>query len=417
MEKLKFDVADGGDSRFSVVNPTVIKVVGVGGGGGNTLNTMIDRGVEGVEFIAVNTDVQALERNLALRKLQVGERLTGGRGAGGKPEIGKNAANEDKAKLEDALDGANLVFVCAGLGGGTGTGAAPVVARVARECGALVIAVVTKPFGFEANVRDKNAEQGIMELADCVDASIVIPNDRLMHLVEASTTIDEAFGMVDGVLYNGVKSISDLIVGAGRINVDFEDLKSVMSEKGKALMGLGAATGTDRCIKAAEKAVKSPLIEDNTIEGATGILLNFTGGKDLTLMEVTGAANFIKEQASDDANIIFGVVQDLSLNEEVQVTVIATGFDTATADVLSDLDQRELPEPEVIEAPDAYQFDDDASKRAGGFGWFGTRRWTNRQTDTRPMLGAGRFEMSEYNDTSLNRRRSRRHEEDDDWLR
>jgi cell division protein FtsZ len=398
------------------VNPTCIKVVGVGGGGNNTINTMIERGVEGVQFIAVNTDVQALNDSKASVKVQIGERLTGGRGVGGKPDVGRNAANEDKARLEEALKGANLVFVTAGEGGGTGTGAAPVVARVARECGALVIAVVTKPFGFEGNVRMRNAEGGIAELTEAVDARIVIPNDRLMHLVEQNTLFEDAFGMVDGVLYNGVKSISDLIVGVGRINVDFEDLKTIMAEKGKALMGMGVAAGDGRALRAAEMAVKSPLIEDNTIEGATGILLNFTGGKDMTLMEVYEAANFIKEQANDQANIIFGVVIDPNVKEEVKVTVIATGFDRVLAESVSERDHRALPEPELIEAPEPYQVapnDDLHARQAGGFSWFGTKRWA-RSTGDGLKVSVNRYSLSEYDDHSLSRRRPRRYPEWED---
>ena len=426
--RLNFDIADmivGAKSakveteeRFKVVNPTVIKVVGVGGGGGNTLNTMIERGVEGVEFIAVNTDVQALARNKATTRIQIGDRITGGRGVGGKPENGRNAANEDKAKIEEALMGANLVFVCTGLGGGTGTGAAPVVAKVAREVGALVIAVVTRPFTFEGNVRLRNAEQGILELTENVDARIVIPNDRLLHLVEEKTSLDEAFGLVDGVLYNGVKSISDLIVGVGRINVDFEDLKTIMAERGKALMGLGYATGEKRALRAAEMAIKSPLIEDNSIEGATGILLNFTGGKDLGLMEVVEAANLIRESASDQANIIFGVVTDPSLKDEVQVTVIATGFDRVVAESLYEAEPAELPEPEVIEAPAPQSYaraNDDMTGRNGGMGgWFGTKRWSSRSGSALVNGAPNRYSVSEYSTSGNDKRRYRRI--NDDWM-
>ena len=400
------------------MNPTVIKVVGVGGGGGNTLNTMIERGVEGVEFIAINTDVQALARNKAATRIQIGDRITGGRGVGGKPENGRNAANEDKAKIEEALMGANLVFVCTGLGGGTGTGAAPVVAKVAREVGALVIAVVTRPFTFEGNVRQRNAETGILELTENVDARIVIPNDRLLHLVEEKTSLDEAFGLVDGVLYNGVKSISDLIVGVGRINVDFEDLKTIMAERGKALMGLGRATGDKRALKAAEMAIKSPLIEDNSIEGATGILLNFTGGKDLGLMEVVEAANLIRESASDQANIIFGVVTDPSLKDEVQVTVIATGFDRVVAESLYEAEPAELPEPEVIEAPAPQSYaraNDDMTGRNGGMGgWFGTKRWSSRGGSALVNGAPNRYSVSEYSTSGNDKRRYRRI--NDDWM-
>ncbi len=427
--RLNFDIAEGigvkqgqaatkgSEERFQVCNPTVIKVVGVGGGGNNTLNTMIERGVEGVEFIAINTDVQALARNKAPTRIQIGDRITGGRGVGGKPENGRNAANEDKAKIEEALMGANLVFVCTGLGGGTGTGAAPVVAKVAREVGALVIAVVTRPFSFEGNVRQRNAEQGILELTDAVDARIVIPNDRLLHLVEETTSLDEAFGLVDGVLYNGVKSISDLIVGVGRINVDFEDLKTIMSERGKALMGLGYATGEKRALRAAEMAIKSPLIEDNSIEGATGILLNFTGGKDLGLMEVVEAANLIRESASENANIIFGVVTDPALKDEVQVTVIATGFDRVVAESY-DHDVAELPEPEVIEAPAPQSYvrpQDDMSARNGGMGgWFGTKRWNSRTGSALVNNVPNRYSVSEYSTSGNDKRRYRRIS--DDWM-
>lgn len=433
--KLNFDIEDSGpettsatdsqrpsaprtdDDRFRVVNPTRIKVIGVGGAGGNTINTMIERGVEGVEFIAVNTDVQALSRNRSVTRIQVGERLTGGRGAGGKPEVGRNAANEDKAKLEEALVGADLVFVCAGLGGGTGTGAAPIVARVAKEVGALVIAVVTKPFAFEANARMRNADQGIQELNDAVDARIVIPNDRLLHLVEASTTFEDAFGMVDTVLYNGVKSISDLIVGVGKINVDYEDLKTIMAEKGKALMGLGFASGEQRALKAADMAIKSPLIEDNTIEGATGILLNFTGGKDLKLIEVFEAANFIKESASEQANIIFGVVIDPKMEDEVNVTVIATGFDCVLAESVYEPELEDLPEPEVLDLPvtGGYQSEPELATGAnsGLSNWFGTKRWNSRGTGA-GSTAMNRYSVSEYSAAGPDRRRSKRYSTD--WL-
>jgi cell division protein FtsZ len=303
-----------------------IKVVGVGGGGGNAVNTMIDGGIQGVDFIAANTDAQVLETNLAPIKVQLGRNLTRGLGAGANPEIGAAAAIEDAARLGEALKGADMVFVTAGMGGGTGTGAAPVIAQVARDLGALTVGVVTKPFVFEGMQRKKKASNGIEALAKSVDALIVIPNDRLVALASNKMTLSESFRMVDGVCLNAVRGISDLVMVPGLINVDFADVRTIMTGQGRALMGSGRGTGEKRAIEAAQMAINSPLLEDVSINGATGILVNITGGPDLTLSEVNDACGLIQEAADPEANIIFGSVIDPNAGDEVRITVIATGF-------------------------------------------------------------------------------------------
>lgn len=303
-----------------------IKVVGVGGGGGNALNTMITEGVEGVDFIAANTDLQALDNNLASVKLQLGGTLTKGLGAGANPEVGRNSALEDQARVADALEGADMVFVTAGMGGGTGTGAAPVIAGIARELGALTVGVVTKPFQFEGRRRRKQAEEGIRNLAQSVDTLITIPNQRLLAIAGADTTILEAFKRADEVLLHAVQGISDLITVRGLVNVDFADVRTIMVGKGLALMGTGRASGPSRAVDAAEMAISSPLLEDVSIEGATGILINVTGGFDMTLSEIDEAASLIEQAADEDAHIIFGQVVDEDMRDEIQITVIATGF-------------------------------------------------------------------------------------------
>ncbi len=303
-----------------------IKVVGVGGGGGNAVNTMIEAGVQGVDFIAANTDGQVLETNLAPVKIQLGRNLTKGLGAGANPEIGCAAAIEDAAKLGEVLAGADMVFVTAGMGGGTGTGAAPVIAQVARDLGALTVGVVTRPFMFEGMQRKKKATSGIGELAKSVDALIVIPNDRLVALAGKKMTLRESFAMVDNVCLNAVRGISDLVLVPGLINVDFADVRTIMTGMGRALMGTGRGVGDKRAIDAAQAAINSPLLEDVSINGATGILVNITGGADLTLAEVTEACTLIQEAADPDANIIFGSVIDPNMADEVRITVIATGF-------------------------------------------------------------------------------------------
>ncbi len=303
-----------------------IKVVGIGGGGGNAVNTMVELGLEMVDFIAANTDLQALEANLAPTKVQIGENLTKGLGAGANPEVGKQAALEDIDRIREILNGADMVFITAGLGGGTGTGGAPVFARAAKEMGILTVAVVTRPFNFEGNVRMKQAEQGLRELREAVDTLVVIPNDKLLLLGDGRLSLADAFKKADEVLYQAVKGITDLITKPGYINLDFADVKTIMSDMGIALMGTGTASGETRAIAAAEKAISNPLLEDYSIRGAKGILFNITGGKDLSLVEVNEAAELIQKEADPEANIIFGAVIDEDMEEEVSVTVIATGF-------------------------------------------------------------------------------------------
>jgi len=310
----------------------VIKVFGVGGGGGNAINTMIEEGLQGVEFIAANTDAQALSRNLAPLKLQLGARLTKGLGAGANPEVGRQAAVEDRDMLRESLAGADMVFITAGLGGGTGTGAGPVVAEVAKEVGALVVAVVTRPFSFEGQNRKRQAEAGTKELRGLVDTIIVIPNEKLLLIAGKDMRFVEAFRKVDDVLFQAVRGISELVTKPGYINLDFADVKTIMSGMGVALMGTGAASGQNRAVAAAEKAISSPLLEDVSIRGARGVLINITAGPSLSLSEVNDAASLVREEASDEANIIFGTVIDESLGEELKVTVVATGFEPNMAE-------------------------------------------------------------------------------------
>src|SRR5688572_175407 len=309
-----------------VVEGARIKVIGVGGGGGNAVNTMIAAGLPGVEFIAANTDAQALGANLALLKVQLGEQLTRGLGAGGNPEVGRRAAQEDEDRLRQLLEGADMIFVTAGMGGGTGTGAAPVVARIAKDNGALTVGVVTKPFGFEGKRRQKQAEEGLRELKASVDTLIAIPNQRLLSVAGRNSSILETFKKADDVLLHAVRGIADLITVHGLINLDFADVRAIMCEMGMAMMGAALAAGENRAIEAAQRAISSPLLEDVKIEGARGVLINITGGPDLTLHEVNEAATLIQEEADPDANIIFGAVIDESMGDEVRITVIATGF-------------------------------------------------------------------------------------------
>jgi cell division protein FtsZ len=309
-----------------------IKVIGVGGGGSNAVNTMIRSKLEGVDFIVCNTDVQALRFSLADTKIQVGKELTRGLGAGADPDIGRDAALEDRHEIQQFLDGADMVFITAGMGGGTGTGGAAVVAQIARELGALTVAVVTKPFGFEGKRRRKHAEAGIARLRECVDTLITIPNQRLLQVAAPDLSMIEAFKMADDVLVNAVRGISDIINIPGTVNVDFADVKTVMSCMGHALMGIGGAMGPSRAVEAAKKAICSPLLEDVDIEGATGILINITAGSDVTLMEVNEACSVVQEAAHEDANIIFGAVIDETLGDEIRVTVIATGFPVENQD-------------------------------------------------------------------------------------
>lgn len=303
-----------------------IKVIGVGGGGSNAVNRMIENGLQGVEFIAVNTDAQALQLSKAEHKLQLGGKLTRGLGAGANPDIGKKAAEESRDQLEEYLTGADMVFITAGMGGGTGTGAAPVIAEIAKEAGALTVGVVTKPFTFEGRRRMNQAQTGISDLKEKVDTLIVIPNDRLMEIVDKNTPMIEAFREADNVLRQGVQGISDLIAVPGLINLDFADVKTIMSEKGSALMGIGIATGESRAAEAAKKAISSPLLE-TSVDGAQGVLMNITGGTNLSLFEVHEAAEIVSSASDEEVNMIFGSVINDNLKDEIIVTVIATGFD------------------------------------------------------------------------------------------
>jgi len=350
-----------------------IKVIGVGGGGNNAVNRMIDHGVEGVEFIAVNTDSQALNLSKAEIKLQIGDKLTRGLGAGANPEIGKKAAEESREQIEEVLQGADMVFVTAGKGGGTGTGAAPVIAQIAKDLGALTVGVVTRPFSFEGIRRRKQANTGIESLKNSVDTLIVIPNDRLLEIVDKNTPMLEAFREADNVLRQGVQGISDLIAKPGLINVDFADVKTIMFDKGSALMGIGVATGENRAVEAAKKAISSPLLE-TSIDGAQGILMNISGGPSLSLFEVQEAADLVTYAADEEVNVIFGNVINENLKEEVVVTVIATGFDESKLEPKQG-GQRQVPQqkqpaqptqemekqqrPQEKQAEDSFQHDED----------------------------------------------------------
>ena len=313
-----------------------IRVVGVGGGGGNALDTMIESGLEGVEFIAANTDLQALEKNMATCKIQLGNKITKGLGAGADPKVGRDSALADTDRITEVLQGADMVFITAGMGGGTGTGGAPIIAKVAKELKALTVGVVTKPFTFEGKKRTRQAEEGIRELKKAVDTLIVIPNQRLLAISRPNMSILESFKLADTVLLQAARGISDIICTPGIINVDFRDVKTIMNDQGLALMGTGTATmadlkdsgSTSRALYAAKQAIESPLLEEVTIEGAMGILVNVTGGDTLSLLEVSEAIEYINEACHEDANIIFGAVIDEKMGDEVKITVIATGFDT-----------------------------------------------------------------------------------------
>lgn len=337
-----------------------IKVIGAGGGGNNAVNRMVEAQLKGVEFIAVNTDKQALHTSKAEHKIQIGEKLTRGLGAGANPEVGKRAAEESKDEIVKVLQGADMVFVTAGMGGGTGTGAAPVIAQLAKEMGILTVGVVTKPFLFEGKVRMKNAESGIAELKSKVDTLITIPNDRLLQIVQKNTSMLDAFSIADDVLKQGIQSISDLIAVPGLINLDFADVTSVMKEQGLAHMGLGNASGENRAIEAARQAIQSPLLE-TSIRGARGVLLNITGGSNLGLLEINEASTLVQESCDPEANIIFGASIREDLGEEIMITVIATGFDDSK-DLSFDLNERpkvnsrqtlnsSIRQPEVEAAP------------------------------------------------------------------
>ena len=313
----------------NIMNSAKIKVIGIGGAGGNAVNTMISCNLKGVDFIAANTDSQALGASHSPIKIQIGAEVTKGLGAGSDPDVGKRSAIETKDALKDTLAGADMVFITAGLGGGTGTGGAPIVAEIAKELQILTVAVVTKPFLFEGKKRNMQAEEGIEELRKIVDTLIVVPNQRLLSLGGKNLSLLEAFKKADDILYHAVKGISDLIMVPGLINLDFADVKNIMSEMGMALMGTGISSGENRAIEAAQKAISSPLLEDNTIQGAHGILLNITGGPDMTLFEINEASSLIQSEAHEDANIIFGTVVDENMGDEIRITVIATGFNEA----------------------------------------------------------------------------------------
>ena len=321
------------DESEQPISGATIKVVGIGGGGGNAINRMIEAGIQGVQFLVANTDLQSLKASQASVKLQIGEKLTRGLGVGGDPEKGRQSALEDTEKIIEALEGADMVFITAGLGGGTGTGAGPIIASLATELGALTVAVVTKPFRFEGRRRQRQAEQGLNELRECVDTVITIPNERLLNAVPKGTRFHESFRLVDDVLLQAVQGISDIITVPGLINVDFADVKAIREGMGIALMGTGSATGDNRALEATQRAISSPLLEEASIEGAKGLLVNVSGGADLTLFEVNEAMSIIHDAADPDANIIFGAVLDERLTNEMKITVIATGFDKAVAAV------------------------------------------------------------------------------------
>ncbi|MBU5677302.1 cell division protein FtsZ [Alkaliphilus sp. MSJ-5] len=325
-----------------------IKVIGVGGGGNNAVNRMIESGLKGVEFISVNTDKQALFTSKAEHKLQVGEKLTRGLGAGANPEIGKKAAEESREDIAQLLQGADMVFITSGMGGGTGTGAAPVVAEIAKELGILTVGVVTKPFTFEGRRRMIHAEQGIQELKTRVDTLVTIPNDRLLQVIEKKTTMLEAFRIADNILKQGVQGISDLIAVPGLVNLDFADVKTIMLEQGLAHMGIGNASGENRAAEAAKQAIQSPLLE-TSITGAKGVLLNITGGSNLGLFEVNEAAELVAQAADQDANIIFGAVIDEDLKDEIRITVIATGFEKDMVKMIDTQEQNIIRRPEIKE--------------------------------------------------------------------
>ncbi len=306
---------------------TVIKVIGVGGAGTNAVNRMIATGMEGVEFIVANTDAQQLRDSLATEKIQLGSKLTRGLGAGANPEVGREAANEDRDKLQKMLKGADMVFITSGMGGGTGTGAAPVVAEIAKEAGALVVGVVTKPFKVEGKRRMNQAEEGIKNLKEKVDTLITIPNDLLLKIIDRKTPIEDAFKLADDILRQGVQGIADLIMVTGLVNVDFADVRTVMRETGDALMGVGIGTGENKALEATQMAINSPLLEETSIEGAKAVLINIAGGNDLSLHEVNEVTNEITRQVDPEANIIFGTTVDSALSDKVRITVIATGFD------------------------------------------------------------------------------------------
>lgn len=329
-----------------------LKVIGVGGAGGNAINTMVDAGLAGVDFISINTDSQSLEQNKAQTRIQIGKQLTQGLGAGANPEVGRKAMDEDREEIKKVLSGADMVFVTAGMGGGTGTGAAPVVAEIAKELGALTVGIVSKPFNFEGLKRLQRAEAGIDEMRKTVDTLIVIPNQRLFAVVDKSTPLLDAFKVADDVLLHATKGISDLITVPGLINLDFADVRTIMSEMGDALMGTGYAKSDGKAVQAAQQAISSPLLEGVSIRGARGVLVNITGGTDMSLYEVSEATTIIYEEAGEDANVIFGAVIDQNLTDEVFITVIATGFNVEDRKVVQPpKDEAAAPSPKLLDLP------------------------------------------------------------------
>lgn len=318
---MKFEFAD------SKRQPCRIKVIGVGGGGGNAVNRMVEEEMEGVEFTAINTDLQVLQNSKAPEKVQIGVKLTKGLGSGGRPDIGRKAIEENSLEVKENIEGANIVFIACGMGGGTGTGASPIIAQMAKELGALTVGIVTKPFDFEGTRRKEQAEQGIIELKEKTDSVIVIPNQRLLTVASKQTSFLDAFRLADSILLQATKGISEIITRPGFINVDFADVQAVMSEPGIALMGIGRARGEDRAVEAAEEAISSPLLEDISIEGAKAVLVNITTGKELSLHELNEAMNTIRNKVAQDANIIMGAVTDEDDNDEVSITIIATGME------------------------------------------------------------------------------------------
>ncbi len=331
-----------------------IKVIGIGGGGGNAVNRMIEAGIEGVDFIAINTDLQALDTSKAKTKYQIGKQLTKGLGSGGSPNTGKEAAVEDIEQLRNMIDGADMVFLTSGLGGGTGTGATPILAKLASEMDILAIAIVTLPFCFEGKVRSKQAKDGLADLKNVVDTVISIPNERLLETVNLNTSIQDAFKLADDILRQAVQGISDLITRPGLINLDFADVKSVMKGMGMAFLGTGLASGENRAIEGAQRAISSPLLVDNSIEGAHGVLINITGGTDVTLHEVSKASDLIYNLVHPDANIIFGTVIDETMKDTVKVTVIATGFDEKIEQNVVQIDEQppvRRPTPPSVQVP------------------------------------------------------------------
>ena len=373
------------ENQQQELNPTSIvkiKVLGIGGGGNNAVNRMIEANVASAEFVAINTDKQALLISKAEKRLQIGERLTGGRGAGAIPEIGRKAAEESKSSLTEILKGTDLLFITAGMGGGTGTGAAPVVAQIAKELGILTVGIVTKPFQFENPKRMENAEKGINELRKYVDTIVIIPNERLLTILPEKTTLVEAFRYADDVLRQGIQGISDLIVFPGMINLDFADIETVMKNRGLAHMGIGRGKGENKTLEAVRQAVASPLIE-TTIEGATGVVLNIKGGSDITLREVTEAANMVKEVIDPSCNLIFGSSIDPEMRDEVEITIIATGFKTLGEE------EEVKEEPEVKkEEPKKDEFE--------GFNPFGYNPQAQAQKDVRvePNMNTSRVDVN-----------------------